>query len=267
MAQETFLFGALVCCPDSLTNGFVRLLLNIICRRCTGGSSGNMQNMRTDILPQPLEALAEKAPISNVACGLGHALFLLSNGRVCSWGNGGNGRLGLGDTADRAEACLVKDLLEEVVISVQCGASHSMAITKKNGRVYMWGKNSQGQCGKGNLEDVQRPSLNTTLQGEVVVKMSAGWEHTIALTAKGLLYSWGSGYKDSRRGLVPPVLGLGHSEGRSLPELISSIENVEIIDIASGWDHCLALDCKHRVFSWGSGQNGDFDDSYYNRNI
>lgn len=227
-----------------------------------GGSSGNMQGLRTDIIPQPLEALVEKAPIISVACGLGHALFLLANGKVCSWGNGGNGRLGLGDTTDRAEACLIKDLLGEIITSVQCGASHSMAITKKNGNVYMWGKNSQGQCGKGNLEDVSRPSFNGTLQAETVVKMAAGWEHTIALTAKGALYAWGSGYKDSRRGLVPPVLGLGHAEGRSLPELVSSMEGVRIIDIASGWDHCLALDSKRRVYSWGSGQNGENETSF-----
>jgi alpha-tubulin suppressor-like RCC1 family protein len=73
----------------------------------------------------------------------------------------------------------------------------------------------------------------------------------------GKVYAWGSGYKDSRRGLVPPVLGLGHSEGRTLPELLSSIDGVKIVDIASGWDHCLALDSQRRVLSWGSGQNGN----------
>jgi alpha-tubulin suppressor-like RCC1 family protein len=115
----------------------------------TGGSTGSMQGLRTDILPQPLEALAEKAPVRDVACGLGHALFLLSNGRICSWGNGGNGRLGLGDTTDRAEACLIKELVHEYVESVYCGASHSMAVVRRSGRVYTWGKNSQGQCGRG----------------------------------------------------------------------------------------------------------------------
>lgn len=55
---------------------------------------------------------------------------------------------------------------------------------------------------------------------------------------------------------MPPVLGLGHSEGRTLPEMISSLDSMQIIDIASGWDHCLALDSKKRVLSWGSGQNG-----------
>ena len=29
-----------------------------------------------------------------------------------------------------------------------------------------------------------------------------------------------------------------------------------IVSVSSGWDHCLALDDKGRVMSWGSGQNG-----------
>ena len=106
------------------------------------------------------------------------------------------------------------------------------------------------------MDDITRPTINIALKSENIVKVVAGWEHSIALSANGRVYAWGSGYKDSRRGLVPPVLGLGHSDGRTLPEMISSLDGIEIVDIASGWDHCLALDNRGRVLSWGSGQNG-----------
>ena len=36
----------------------------------------------------------------------------------------------------------------EQVALVQCGASHSLAVTV-TGKLYAWGKNSQGQCGVG----------------------------------------------------------------------------------------------------------------------
>lgn len=83
---------------------------------CAGGSAGNnadhsasnSQSLRVDIKPQLLEALPDKIRVSGMACGLGHALFLASGtGRVLSWGNGGNGRLGLDDLHDRSEACPV----------------------------------------------------------------------------------------------------------------------------------------------------------------
>lgn len=66
------------------------------------------------------------------------------------------------------------------------------------------GKNSQGQCGLGHTDDVLRPAVVASLLAEVIVQIAAGWEHTLARTLAGTLYSWGSGYKDSRRGLVPP---------------------------------------------------------------
>ena len=73
------------------------------------------------------------------------------------------------------------------------------------------------------------------------------------------MYAWGCGYKDSRRGVIPPVLGLGHNEGRLIPEKISSLDGIVIAKVACGWDHCLALDNRGKVLSWGSGQNGKKD--------
>jgi hypothetical protein len=52
------------------------------------------------------------------------------------------------------------------------------------------------------------------------------------------------------------VLGLGHNDGRLMPEKIASLEGITISRVACGWDHCLALDAQGKVLSWGSGQNG-----------
>jgi len=221
----------------------------------TGGSAGGSHSARTDIQPQLLEALPPKAKVIDVSCGLGHALFLLSTNKVYSWGNGGNGRLGLGDLYDRTEACLISSLQHESIVSVRCGASHSVVLTQ-HGKVYSWGKNTQGQCGHGTVEDAARPALVSKLQDKTITCLAAGWEHSLALSSEGRIYSWGCGYKDSRRGVIPPVLGLGHNECRMSPESIASIDTIRIVHVVSGWDHCLALDDKGKVLSWGSGQNG-----------
>ena len=94
--------------------------------------------------------------------------------------------------------------------------------------VYTWGKNSQGQCGLGHNDDVLRPSSVKALLAEKIIQLSGGWEHSISLTTDGRLYSWGCGYKDNRRGIVPPVLGLGHNEARSIPERITSLDGIKI---------------------------------------
>ena len=222
----------------------------------TGGSASvSNAAVKSDIVPQILEALPLKSKVVDVSCGLGHALFLVDEGKVYSWGNGGNGRLGLGDLHDRTEAAAVSELANETVSMIQCGASHSMALTK-TGRVYSWGKNTQGQCGQGTNEDILRPTVVSKIEGKNIVQLAAGWEHSLALTAEGRLFSWGCGYKDSRRGIIPPVLGLGNNDCRLNPELITSIESIRIVKVTCGWDHCIALDSKGKTLSWGSGQNG-----------
>ena len=75
----------------------------------------------------------------DVACGLGHTIALLASGEVYSWGNGGNGRLGHGDTQDRSSACIVSMLEGVNIIAVFSGASHSLAIAE-DGSCLSWGK-------------------------------------------------------------------------------------------------------------------------------
>ena len=173
--------------------------------------------------------------------------------------------IGAGRYHRSKDSLSVTGLLGESISAVQCGASHSMALGL-GGAVYCWGKNTQGQCGMGHVDELLRPIVNKTLQGERVVQLVAGWEHSIALTDNGSVYGWGSGYKDNRRGVVPPVLGLGDNEGRNVPERLKSLDftnsadekerTTRIVRLACGWDHCLALDNKGLVRSWGSGQNG-----------
>ena len=83
-----------------------------------------------EYLPRPVLALREMPAVVDVACGLGHTIALLASGEVYSWGNGGNGRLGHGDTQDRSSACIVSMLEGVNIIAVFSGASHSLAIMK-----------------------------------------------------------------------------------------------------------------------------------------
>ena len=235
-----------------------------------------LHDHRINIEPQRVTSLPFAAAVVDVSCGLGHALFLTRTGCVWSSGSGGNGRLGVGDTMDSKDPCYLLALNGIFIVSVQCGASHSLALSS-TGSVYTWGKNTQGQCGTGHVGEVLLPSLNKALLSENVIQLAAGWEYSLALTDKGAVYAWGCGYRDNRRGTVPPVLGLGDNDGRTVPERLRTFDNDNSIDmksnlalklygieselyrvmaIACGWDHSLALDNRGRVRSWGSGQNG-----------
>ncbi|KAL3667951.1 hypothetical protein V7S43_006828 [Phytophthora oleae] len=230
--------------------------------------------------PRTIEFLSLKGRVRDLACGLGHTLALMESGEVFAWGNGSNGRLGLGDTNDRSSPTKVVIPTSSPVKEAEggsdihttpvcfrhifCGASHSLGISW-DGRAYAWGKNNQGQCGHGHTNDqwtIQEiESFHDNKEGEeeeCVTYAAGGWEHTLFCTASGRVYSCGCGYKDSRRAGIPPVLGHGDCDRRLKPSLVQAFDDAreEMTIVACGWDHSLAVSATGNVYTWGSGTNG-----------
>lgn len=67
--------------------------------------------------------------VRQVACGVEHTLALTDQG-VWAWGQGGGGRLGLGDTRDRYEPALIPHSVNKHVKQVACGIWHSAYIVQ-----------------------------------------------------------------------------------------------------------------------------------------
>lgn len=237
--------------------------------------------------PRAIESLSMKGGggvrVVDISCGLGHTIALMESGELFSWGNGSNGRLGLGDTTDRATptkiltsalhssdsstqainaagGTLPTRLGTQLFCHVYCGASHSLA-TSFDGRAYAWGKNNQGQCGHGHTNDqlsIHEVKFFRDEVDEDISHAAGGWEHTLFCSASGRVFSAGCGYKDSRRTGIPPVLGHGDCERRIKPTVVQFFidNNDEITKVACGWDHSLAVTAMGLVYSWGSGTNG-----------
>ncbi|KAG1708182.1 hypothetical protein DVH05_024865 [Phytophthora capsici] len=222
--------------------------------------------------PRTIEFLSLKGRVQDLACGLGHTLALMESGELYTWGNGSNGRLGLGDINDRSSptkvsipTCSQIEGASDAPVCFRhifCGASHSLGISW-DGRAYAWGKNNQGQCGHGHTNDqwtIQEIESFHDNKGEeeCVTYAAGGWEHTLFCTASGRVYSCGCGYKDSRRAGIPPVLGHGDCDRRLKPSLVQTLDDAreEMTKVACGWDHSLAVSATGKVYTWGSGTNG-----------
>ena len=122
---------------------------------------------------------------------------------------------------------------------VTAGGAHT-AIVTPDGRVYAWGDNIAGQIGNGNGNDVLSPVLLNTITG--VTAIAGGLQHTLALTWDGQVHAWGS--KASGR------IGDGNSSGNYVtPYHITTLSN--IVAVAAGDTHSLALTSDGRVFGWG----------------
>ena len=94
----------------------------------------------------------------------------------------GTGRRGLFET----------ELEPYRIVSIVCGWDHCLALDNR-GKVRSWGSGQNGKLGRGSEESVSVPSLITALSGVFIVSISAGCEHSAAVTDEGVIYTWGHG--------------------------------------------------------------------------
>lgn len=81
------------------------------------------------------------------------------------------------------------ELVSKKVVRVAAGGSHVLAIAL-GGDLYSWGKNQYGQLGHGCDTKLNLPKLVEAARGRVFVLVSGGWEHSMAVTSQGALYTW-----------------------------------------------------------------------------
>ncbi|KAI7750062.1 hypothetical protein M8C21_007485 [Ambrosia artemisiifolia] len=134
------------------------------------------------------------------------------------------------------------------VIFISAGASHSVALLSGN-VVCSWGRGEDGQLGHGDAEDRLSPTQLSALDGEDIVSLTCGADHTTAFSESQLkVFSWGWG--DFGR------LGHGNSTDFFIPQPIKALQGIRIRQIACGDSHCLAVTMEGEVQSWGRNQNG-----------
>lgn len=177
----------------------------------------------------------------SVRCGNQHTLALTDTGEVYSWGHGGYGQLGHGDTDPKGVPTLIEALAGLKVVQIECGGWHSVFLTD-SGDVYTCGWNNSGQLGlsKEALADASARGIPTLLEfpsleadqgegddgqdDEVIVQIAAGTRHTACLSRQGRYWAWGMNKfrqvsTTDARGEVPtPHLLLQGSPGDDRPE-------------------------------------------------
>ena len=125
-------------------------------------------------------------------------------------------------------------------VSIASGLGHSLVICQiaspegtgdTTTGIVSWGWNQSSQLGREGPENL--PLLVEDLTGEIPISVSGGRAHSIALTARGEVWAWGSG-KNGR-------LGLGSSIDEGEPKLVEYLEGYEVLQVASGFDHNLVL--------------------------
>ncbi|XP_065551093.1 RCC1-like G exchanging factor-like protein isoform X4 [Lathamus discolor] len=118
-------------------------------------------------------------------------------------------------------------------------------------RIFTMGNNSYGQCGRKVVEDETYSESHVIHQlkdfDSKVVQVVCGQDHSLFRTKKGTVYACGWG--------ADGQTGLGHYNITSVPtKLHGDIAGVNIIQVSSYGDCCLAVSDEGDVFGWGNSE-------------
>jgi alpha-tubulin suppressor-like RCC1 family protein len=140
---------------------------------------------------------------------------------------------------------------ETDVVALSGGGSHTIEL-KSDGTVWIWGSNQFGQLGDGTTIDSPAPIQVIGLTD--VTAIAAGGSHTIALKTDGTVWSWG----DNRAGQLG-VITTEACSGYSTPCSSTPVKVIgltDIIAIAAGGSHTVALKSDGTVWAWGRNNSG-----------
>jgi alpha-tubulin suppressor-like RCC1 family protein len=128
--------------------------------------------------------------VARVACGEGHRLLLTTGGSVYAFGDGKNGRLGLGDERSSATPRCIVSLAARRFVDISAGAYHSAAVSD-DGRLFTWGQGKYGQLGHGSQNNEILPREVAAISHHRIVACVASTMYTAALTINGDVYTCG----------------------------------------------------------------------------
>ena len=246
--------------------------------------------------PTNISKIYDNLKAIKVCCGNEHSLIISKNKNVYGFGNNEDGLLGLSDKIIKTykptkinfivnnNNVSIEDYNGKI-IDISCGTVHNLALTE-DGKVFSWGSFQGGQLGlsseillNGNQKKMKDKEMYLSIPTLIplfpkedikIKKISCGEAHSLALTEKGKVYSWGFGSNGQ--------LGLGFCEdsfepGQGLlksrifePQLIKNfkdysktnthacnynLNNIKIKDIQCGKTFSLFMNTTNNLYACG----------------
>lgn len=203
------------------------------------------------------------AGVSGISAGTFHTVAVKADGTVWAWGTNQSGALGDGSTTARGNPVQVKDSLGipfTNAIQVSAREIHTLAL-KSDGSVWAWGDNRASVLGDGTTATRLNPVPVLAAGGGVftgVVAIAAGTSHSMALRTDGTVWTWGTDYFGFGR------LGNGTTGTVAAApvrvEVTPGVALANVLSIAAGYDHSLAITSDGTAYAWGFNTNGTLGD-------
>lgn len=217
------------------------------------------------------------AGVKAVAAGREHSLALLQDGTIMAWGSNNYGQLGTGtDSLPYPEHRFPFRVPGLRATAIAAGEWHSLAIEEHSGQLWLWGYNIAGCLGSllppiplpphsppapGPLplsQMTDKPRTPTPgddapghpfsgFTGRDIRAAACGFDTTYAVDSHGNVWAWGDNSFDQ--------FGPGTS-AVSQDYIAYKVGLTDVVELAAGEYHCLALKRDGTLWSWGSNATG-----------
>jgi alpha-tubulin suppressor-like RCC1 family protein len=200
----------------------------------------------------------------NISVGDSVACGATADNKAYCWGSQKYGQLGNGVASGGSSnaPALVVGAASRTAVSlsrVSAGGNHACGLSP-SGAAFCWGEDSLFQLGNGDQFALNSTTPIPVAGGNVFSSISAGFNHTCALTAAGVAMCWG----DNSSG----QLGAGLDDFAA--DTPSPISNVKFASISSGSYHSCGITAGGDAYCWGdnsSGQLGGGDAAPFSSNV
>lgn len=188
-----------------------------------------------------------------VGGGGGHSVVLTESGEVIVCGQNHKGQLGLGHRTDISTLQLCP-VVNHRVANVACGWDFTLLLTD-SGQLLACGSNTFGQLGVGQTVQDTAELLAVESLKEPVVSVAAGLRHSLAVSASGSVYQWGTGlFSHAKRALSPHAVP-SHLNSK-VPCLVPGLSQKKSQLVTAGSTHCACITGEGELFLWGSNKHG-----------
>jgi alpha-tubulin suppressor-like RCC1 family protein len=199
--------------------------------------------------------------IKSIVAGSSHVVALMDDGTVWAWGKNQYGQLGDGTTTEQHAAVQVRDSLGLPlvdIVAIAAGDDHTVGL-KRNGDVFAWGRNDNGQLGDGTLQSSSYPvqilEYDSGLPMAAVQSIAADGVFTTVVKQDGTVWAWG--------GNAAGQLGVGSTleYNRAVNTVLDTLDPIQgVVAVTSGSDFVISLKADGSLWSWGNNAHGQLSD-------
>ena len=221
------------------------------------GQLGN--NSTTDSSIPAAVQMPAGVSFQSITAGYYHTCALTATNQAYCWGYNEYGQLGNNSTTDSSIPVAVQMPAGVARFqSITTNSFHTCALTTE-GKAYCWGWNIYDQLGNNSTTDSSIPAAVQMPAGVSFQSITAGDEHTCALTTTGKAYCWGTnGYGQ---------LGNGSTTKSSIPVAVAPVKTMDNTTVPPGNMKLRAQYAKKTVASCSAVPSGDWQNITTNSSL